>query len=246
MNVLVLQHIACEPPGVFEDVLVQRGASIARVELDEDEPMPPLADHDALVVMGGPMGAYEDDQHRWMGGELATIAAAVDTGTPVLGVCLGAQLLARAAGGRAYAGHGAEVGVLPVRLTPAAAGDPVFADLPPTITALQWHGDTFDLPPGAELLAASDRYPQAFRIGAAYGLQFHVEVTSAMAQDWSQVPAYAASLDAVLGDDAFPRLLADFEHAQPEMRQAAEAIAHRFVDLITARRAAVAAASGDR
>ncbi|MGI9029488.1 MAG: type 1 glutamine amidotransferase, partial [Ilumatobacteraceae bacterium] len=193
------------------------------------------------------MAAYEKNQHPWIDGERPTSSEAANAEMPLLGVCLGAQLLARAAGGEARAGaHGAEVGVLAVDLSPDALRDPLFADLSPTITALQWHGDTFDLPPDARLLATSDEYPQAFRIGNAYGLQFHVEVTSAMAQDWSQVPAYAASLDAVLGDDAFPRLLADFEHAQPEMRQAAEAIAHRFVDLITARRAAVAAASGDR
>lgn len=240
MNVLVLQHIACEPPGVFEDVLIERGATITRVELDEDEPIPSLSDHDALVVMGGPMAAYQDDRYPWIRGELATIAEAVDAGMPVLGVCLGAQLLARAAGGKAHLGaHGPEVGVLPVELAAAVADDPLFAGVPSPILALQWHGDTFELPPEAVLLAESDVYPQVFRVGAAYGLQFHVEVTSAMAEEWSQVPAYAVSLDAVRGPGSFPGLLAEFEQAEPEMRMVAETIARRFVDL-------AAAASGDR
>lgn len=247
MKILVLQHIACEPPGVFEDVLVERGATITRVELDEGAPIPSLFDHDALVVMGGPMAAYEDDRYPWMDGELATIADAVRGGLPVLGVCLGAQLLARAASGTAHVGvHGPEVGVLPVELAAAAADDPVFADLPPRITALQWHGDTFDLPPQSVLLAESDVYPQVFRIGTAYGIQFHVEVTSAMAEEWSQVRAYAESLDAVRGPGSFPGLLAELEAAQPEMKEVAETIAHRFVDLTTARRTAVVAARADR
>ena len=238
MDVLVLQHIACEPPGTFEDVLVGRGATITRVAVDEGEPIPPLSGHDALIVMGGPMGAYEDELHPWMTGELATISEAIGMGVPVLGVCLGAQLLARAAGGRAYAGHGPEVGVLPVHLNASAGGDPVFGELPPTIVALQWHGDTFDLPPDAVLLASSDEYPQAFRIGDAYGIQFHVEVTSAMARDWAAVPAYATSLDAVCGSGSFPGLLAELERARPEMVKAAETIGHGFADLVErARRA---------
>jgi GMP synthase (glutamine-hydrolysing) len=235
-KVLVLQHISCEPPGIFEDVLVARGAAITRVELDEGEPIPPLSGFDALVVMGGPMGAYEDDRYPWIDNELARIAEAVDRRMPVLGVCLGAQLLACATGGKAYAGHGPEVGVLPVRLRAAAADDHLFGALPATIEALQWHGDTFDLPPRAVLLASSDDYPnQAFRIGAAYGIQFHVEVTSSMAQQWAEVPAYADALDSVRGPGSLPGLLAEFEVARPSMQRVAETIGDRFGDLVAAK-----------
>ena len=94
MEILVLQHIACEPPGVFEDVLVERGAVIHRVELDEGEPLPELARVDAIVAMGGPMSAYDDDTFPWLTGEKRSIAEAVRAGTPFWGVCLGVQLLA--------------------------------------------------------------------------------------------------------------------------------------------------------
>jgi GMP synthase-like glutamine amidotransferase len=235
-EVLVFQHISCEPPGTFEDVLVARGAVITRVELDAGEPIPELSGFDSLVVMGGPMGAYEDDRYPWIDDELAAIAAAVEHRMPVLGVCLGAQLLARAAGGKAYVGHAPEVGVLPVRLSAAAADDHLFASLPDTISALQWHGDTFDLPPGAVLLASSDEYPnQAFRVGTAYGIQFHVEVTSSMALEWAEVPAYAAALDSVRGPGSLPGLLAEFEAARLSMQRVAETIGHRFGDLVAAR-----------
>jgi len=233
VNVLVLQHISCEPPGTFEDVLVERGATITRIEVDEGETIPPVSAHDALVVMGGPMGAYEDERYPWMAAELARIAEAVEARVPVLAVCLGAQLLARAVGGRAYPGHGPEVGVLPVDVTADAADDPLFGTLGPTIIALQWHGDTFDPPPGSELLATSDEYPQAFRIANAYGVQFHVEVTASMADEWAGVPAYAASLSAVRGPDSLPGLLAEFEHARPGMQLVAETIGHGFADLVT-------------
>jgi len=110
--------------------------------------------------------------------------------------------------------------VLPVELTEAGTRDPVFAALPPTLPALQWHGDTFDLPQGAVRLAGSPPYPnQAFRFGrSAYGVQFHVEVLPEMAREWAQVPAYAGYADRVLGDGGMERLMGDFDASQAAMR----------------------------
>jgi GMP synthase (glutamine-hydrolysing) len=109
-----------------------------------------------------------------------------------------------------YRGTEPEVGLLPVELTEAAAGDPVFAGAPATVPTLQWHGDTFDLPEGATLLARSPAYRnQAFRVGRSYGLQFHVEVTPELAAQWGEVSAYASSLEAILGPGALDRLVAD-------------------------------------
>jgi GMP synthase (glutamine-hydrolysing) len=213
MEVLVLQHIACEPPGVYEDVLLERGATIHRVELDEGDPLPDWRGFDAIVAMGGPMGALDDDEHPWLVDEKRLIAEAVRSGVPFWGVCLGVQLLAASLGARVYPGSAPEVGVLPVTLTDEALSDPVFAGTPRELLTLQWHGDTFDLPDGAARLAGSAAYPnQAFRVGAAaYGVQFHLEVSSGLAREWARVPAYAESLERVLGQGALDRLLAELE-----------------------------------
>jgi GMP synthase (glutamine-hydrolysing) len=205
---LVLQHIACEPPAAFEDELRSRGLDVVRVELDEGDTLPDWRDFPAIVVMGGPMGAYDEAEHDWLAPEKRLLREAVEGGVPVWGVCLGAQLLASALGARVYPGERPEVGVLPVELTPAAADDPVFAAAPASFPALQWHRDTFDLPEGATLLARSAAYPnQAFRVGASYGLQFHIEVPLSLATDWGEVPAYAQSLESTLGPGALDDLL---------------------------------------
>jgi GMP synthase (glutamine-hydrolysing) len=213
MQVLVLQHIACEPPGVYEDVMDERGATIHRVELDEGEPLPDWRAFDAIVAMGGPMGALDDDEHPWLTDEKRLIADAVSSGLPFWGVCLGVQLLAASLGARVYPGSAPEVGVLPVLLTDEALADPVFAGTPRELLSLQWHGDTFDLPDGATRLAGSPAYPnQAFRVGAdAYGVQFHLEVSPALAREWADVPAYAESLERVLGEGALDRLIGELE-----------------------------------
>ena len=176
MNVLVLQHIACEPPGAYEDVLLERGASIHRVELDEGESLPDWRSFDAIVAMGGPMSAGDDSELPWLTDEKRVIGEAVRKGVPYWGVCLGVQLLAASLGARVYAGATPEVGVMPVSLTEEALSDPVFTGLPRDLLTFQWHGDTFDLPEGGILLASSPAYPnQAFRWGVgAYGVQFHL------------------------------------------------------------------------
>lgn len=214
-TLLILQHIACEPPAAFEDELRSRGLELVRVELDEGEPLPARDGFAGIVVMGGPMGAYEEESHSWLAGEKRYLREAVERDVPVWGVCLGAQLLAASLGARVYRGPAAEVGLLPVQITEAAAGDPVFGDAPPSIPALQWHGDTFDLPEGATLLARSPAYEnQAFRVGRSYGLQFHVEVTPELAAQWGEVPAYTQSLEAILGPGALERLVGEVaEHS---------------------------------
>ncbi len=211
-NLLVLQHISCEPPAAFEDELLSRGLGLARVELDEGDPMPDWREFAGLVVMGGPMGAYEEDAHPWLRDEKRLIRDAAQAGHPVWGICLGAQLLAAALGASVYRGPEPEVGLLDVELTVDAADDPVFSEGPGIFPALQWHGDTFDLPDGATLLARSSAYShQAFVYERAYGLQFHLEVPPALATEWGEVPAYADSLEAILGPGALTRLVHEVE-----------------------------------
>lgn len=231
MKVLVLQHIGCEPPGEFEEVLKARGASIHRVELDELEPLPEWRGFDAIVAMGGPMSANDDVAYPWLTGEKRLIRDAVHAGTPFWGTCLGVQLLAASLGARVYSGSSPEVGLLPVTLTDEAMHDPVFHGLPRELIALQWHGDTFDLPDGAVLLASSTAYPaQAFRWGSsAYGVQFHLEVSVEMATEWGLVPEYKAALERVLGPSAMERLVDDVRAESPEMLSSARTLFEQWL-----------------
>jgi len=232
-RVLVLQHIACEPPGAYEDVLRDHGAEIVRVELDEGEALPGLAEIDAIVAMGGPMSVNDEAEHPWLVDEKRLIAEAVRAGIPFFGACLGVQLLASSLGARVTAGATPEVGVLPVFATEAASDDPVFSGLAWPRPTLQWHGDTFELPDGATLLATSPAYVnQAFRFGdRAYGVQFHLEVTDEMADEWARVPAYVASADRSLGEGGLARLLAEFRSHAEEMRADARILFSRWVGL---------------
>jgi len=233
LDVVVLQHTACEPPGVYEDVLVERGASIERIELDEGERLPNQRDFDAVIAMGGPMGVNDDAAFPWLDDEKQFVAEVVRAGTPFWGVCLGVQLLAASLGARVYQGPEPEVGLLPVELTAEGREDPVFADLADGLVTLQWHGDTFDLPEGAVRLAGSPAYPnQAFRFGGAYGVQFHLEVTPAMAREWAAVPEYAASLERMLGSGAAAGFLASIEEGAGEMLTHGRTLFERWLDWV--------------
>jgi GMP synthase (glutamine-hydrolysing) len=231
MRVLVLQHIACEPPGVYEDVLVERGAAIHRVELDEGDPLPDWRGFDAIIAMGGPMSVNDDDALPWLTDEKRLIGQAVRAGTPYWGVCLGVQLLAASLGARVYPGPTPEVGLLPVEITDEGRGDPVFADAPDDLLTLQWHGDTFDLPTGAVRLAGSPAYPnQAFRFEQAYGVQFHLEVSPEMAQEWAEVPEYTTSLERTLGPGSAPVFMREIERRSGEMLVEGRALFERWLD----------------
>ena len=233
MHALVLQHIACEPPGVFEDVLDERAVQLHRVELDEGDALPDWREFDAIVAMGGPMSVNDDATFPWLTEEKRAIGDAVRAGTPYWGVCLGVQLLAASLGARVYPGPEPEVGLLPVSMTGEARSDPVFADAPHELLTLQWHGDTFDLPEGAVRLAGSHAYPnQAFRFERAYGVQFHLEVSAEMAREWAEVPEYVASLERTLGSDGAPDFLTAIEAGADEMRTAGRSLFERWLDRV--------------
>jgi GMP synthase (glutamine-hydrolysing) len=233
VRVLVLQHIACEPPGVYEDVLRERGATIHRVELDEGEALPEWQSFDAIIAMGGPMSVNDDDRLPWLRDEKTLINEAVRAGLPFFGACLGAQLLAASLGGAVFRGPAPEVGLLPVFLTPEAETDPVFAGVPPKLLTFQWHGDTFSLPMGSVLLASSPAFRhQAFRWGDnAYGLQFHLEVSLDMARQWLDVPEYVASLNDALGAGAATDLIAQYKKCQEELRGQGRRLFERWLSL---------------
>ncbi len=236
MRLLVLQHISCEHPGVFSEVIEERGVEAVPVELDEGEALPDWREFDAVLAMGGPMGAYDEAEHPWLGPEKELVREAVDDGKPFLGVCLGVQLLAAALDAEVRPmPNGAEVGLLPVELTDEGRAHPLFAGMPEPLVSLQWHGDTFELPEGATLLASSPAAPhQAFQAGrAGYGVQFHLEVTAEMAREWAEVPAYRESLAATLGEERGAEFLAEVERRADEFRPGARRLFENWLDLAT-------------
>ncbi len=177
MDVHYLQHVPFEGPAGIADWAAARGHDLVGTHLFDGETLPRAADPDALVVMGGPMGAYDADDYPFLRDERDLIRAVHDRGTPILGVCLGAQLLAAALGADVSPHDEREIGWFPVDATDAAADSPL-APLGDRYEPLHWHGDTFDFPEGATLLATSEACRnQAFQVGDALGLQFHLEAT---------------------------------------------------------------------
>lgn len=185
-RVLAIQHIACETLGTIADVLSAGGVSAEYVRTFDGQSAPKsLKDFSGLIVMGGPMGVYEQDRYPFLRDEIRLINEALRDEKPVLGVCLGSQLLASALGAEVTKGPLKEIGWFPVTLTPDAKGDPLWRGLDPSFVAYHWHGDVFELPPGAVALASSalTRY-QAFRYGlCAYGVLFHLEVTDRIIEE---------------------------------------------------------------
>jgi GMP synthase-like glutamine amidotransferase len=177
---LVVQHVAPERAFSIADALDAEGVDVDLCRVFEGDVVPAdVTGLDGLVVMGGPMAADSDQDFCSRKAELGLIAAAIAAQTPTLGVCLGAQLVAKAAGASVRRGErGLEIGWSAVTLTEECDQDPLFAGLPETLVVLQWHGDTFDLPPGAVHLIRNSTYPnQGFRLGdVVWGLQFHLEV----------------------------------------------------------------------
>ena len=183
---IVLQHVSWEGPGAIRTEAQKQGIALDVCRIDMGNCLPAPDEVKGLIVMGGPMGVYESERYPFLVEECKLIAEVVRRGQPVMGVCLGAQLLASALGARVFPGPVQEIGFGNVGLTANSRPDAVFAGLPDPLPVFHWHGDTFDLPAGAVLLAKNKNYEnQAFRFGKnAYGLQFHVEVDLNTWEGW--------------------------------------------------------------
>jgi GMP synthase (glutamine-hydrolysing) len=190
MQVLIIKNVFSEGPGTIEDHLRAKNIPYMVADLSVGDAAPELSAFTHLVVMGGPMAVYEMHKHPYLVSEALLLDRAIRANKAVLGVCLGAQMLAHVLGARVYPGKKKEIGWYNVRLSAEGASDPVMSPLaiPGTADArvFQWHGDTFDLPKDAVRLASSELYPnQAFRFkDRVYALQFHIEVTPGTVRGW--------------------------------------------------------------
>ena len=198
-KLLVFQHVAAEPLGTLDRQFRDAGFRIRYTNFSRHpDAEPDVRRYHGLVVLGGPMSAEHSARHPHIEFERAAIREAVSFGMPVLGICLGAQLIAASLGARTLRRAASEIGWYEVRPTPAGRSDPLFAQLDAAEQVFQWHNDTFTLPPGSVRLAESERcQQQAFRFGdSVYGLQFHLEVDAALIRRWLQTPSYLKELEA--------------------------------------------------
>lgn len=227
--VLVIENDVSAPIGMLDGWLREAGAELVMCSPATGQPLPAeLAGYSALVVLGGGMGAYDDERAPWLPRLRALLAEAVRTELPTLGICLGAQLLAAATGGRVSAAEMPEYGSQLVAKRQAAADDPLFRELPITPDVLQWHVDEVsELPPGAVLLAASPACEvQAFRMGRlAWGLQFHIETTPEIVALWARQDAES------LQDYNVPAILERSARAHPDIVEAWQPVVAAFVAL---------------
>ena len=196
MRILGIVNQRDAGPGVFLDAMLARGASLD-TWMPPESPAPPHdpAGYDAAMVFGGAMHAHHEDRHPWLGDVKDQLRGLLARGVPVLGVCLGAQLLAEAAGAPARRAREPEIGWRTVEVTPEGRRDPLLSPLAPSFTAFQWHSYEFPLPPGAAPLARSAVCLQAFRSGTGVGIQFHAEVSATDAEAW--IDDYRSDEDAV-------------------------------------------------
>jgi GMP synthase-like glutamine amidotransferase len=186
MSVLIIKHVEIEGPGLMKDCLKEESIPHQVINLASGIKLPKLDDFSAIVILGGPMNVYEEDRYPFLREEDLFIKEAIQRGKVVLGICLGAQLIAKALGAKVTQAPVKEIGWYDVSLTRAGSQDPLFSRLPKTFPVFQWHEDTFELPSAGQLVATSNAIPhQAFRYGEnAYGLQFHLEVTKEMIHEW--------------------------------------------------------------
>jgi len=232
MQVLAFRHVPFEGAGLIESTLARRGITLEYVDLYRPDAHVPAIDQAAgLIFLGGPMSV--NDPLPFLDIERRLIAKAIERKQPVLGICLGSQLIAQTLGAKVYRHAQKEIGWFEIQLTADGVRDPLLCDLPASQAVFHWHGDTWDVPQGATLLASSAICPhQAFRFGSTtYGMQFHPEVTPGMIADW-------CLQDENCGDVRELEAPIDAHRDAERLAQLAEVIFGRWCDLLLHSRAA--------
>jgi GMP synthase (glutamine-hydrolysing) len=186
MNVLIVKHVEIEGPGLIEYCLKQEKIPCKILNLKKGIRFPKLDGFTHIAILGGPMNVYEERRYPFLRDEDLFIKEAIRRGKSILGICLGAQLIAKSLGAKVFKAPVKEIGWYDVSLTKVGSRDSLFSGLPKTFPVFQWHGDTFEVPKSGKLIVTSDFIPhQAFRYGEkVYGVQFHLEVTEEMINEW--------------------------------------------------------------
>jgi GMP synthase-like glutamine amidotransferase len=229
MRVRVFQHVPFEGLGALEPWLAARGATLATTRFFAGDPIPPLQSYDWLVAMGGPMSVNDEATLPWLVAEKRAVAAAIEAGRTVVGVCLGAQLVASALGAEVGPNREREIGWFEIERTAEAAAHPLGAALPPRAEVFHWHGETFELPPGAVHLARSAACDaQAFAVGRrVLAMQFHLDTRPEM------VDALARHCPEDLRPGRFVQAVAEMLR-DPARFAAAHALLERWLDALAA------------
>ncbi|RZO48249.1 MAG: type 1 glutamine amidotransferase [Candidatus Pelagibacterales bacterium] len=232
MRFLVLQHINIEHPGIFLKFMKEDNIHIDTVELDENEKIPKLDLYDAMIVMGGPMDTWQEETYPWLKIEKENIHNFVSIKKkPYLGLCLGAQLLSEAIGGKVRKMKIPEIGVLDVSILDNKS---IFRSIDKNLKALQWHSyEVHDLPSNTNILASSPACNvQAFSAEKAFGLQFHVEQTNETVPQWACVPEYKSALEKTLGPNALEKFKDDVDKNLNVFNRSAKIIYENFKKII--------------
>jgi len=232
MKFLILQHINIEHPGIFLKFMREDNIKMDTIELDENEKIPNLDPYDAMIVMGGPMDTWQEKTFPWLKPEKEAIHKFVSVNRkPYLGLCLGAQLLSEAIGGKVRKMKTPEIGVLKVSLK---SNKSLFKGLDKELKVLQWHSyEAYDLPSDANVLASSPECNvQAFSFNNAFGLQFHVEQTNETVPQWACVPEYKSALENTLGQNALEKFKKDVEENLSVFNNSAKIIYNNFKNII--------------
>jgi len=230
--ILFVKHIGIEGPGTFGDFLKERGEPFCTVELGEGESLPDSpSDFKAVIVLGGPMNVYEEDRFPFLKNENCFIQKVLKEQIPYLGICLGAQLLAKAAGAAVVRSPVQEIGWYRIALTAQGQQDPFFKGFSESDPVYQWHGDMFQIPANGQLLASAAGCPhQALKVGRnAYGLQFHVEITDQSIKEWCE--AYAAC-DLAGQPEAARAMTEDYRKYQKTFEAQARQLYHNFLSIL--------------